>query len=87
MYRGAKWISLRRDFQSAFYYWRQGDLTPRQWFQSWRGKKAYAFFAWTDPLPFFYDLAKLGVVFKSLVLDKVTSRSDQMRVDRRTEGR
>ena len=36
-YEGVKWISLRRDVQSAFHYWRRGNLTLREWWRSWRG--------------------------------------------------
>jgi predicted ATP-grasp superfamily ATP-dependent carboligase len=58
MYRGAKWISFRRDMQSAWFYWRRGDLTLRDWAKSWQGKKVDAIFSWRDPAPFFYDLLK-----------------------------
>jgi predicted ATP-grasp superfamily ATP-dependent carboligase len=54
-YRGVKWIHLRKDLQSAFQYWRQGELTLGQWWRSIRGRKAYAVFSWRDPLPFIYD--------------------------------
>ncbi len=55
-YKGVKWLDLRRDTQSALYHWRAGDLTLRGWWQSLRGKKAHALFAWNDPGPFFGDL-------------------------------
>jgi len=55
-YIGAKWIDLRHDFQSALHYWRRGELTLTEWRRSWQGKKAYAYFAADDPLPFLYDL-------------------------------
>jgi predicted ATP-grasp superfamily ATP-dependent carboligase len=57
-YTGVKWIYLRRDIQSALFYWRRGELTLRGWWHSWRGRKAYAVFAWTDPLPFFEDVRR-----------------------------
>lgn len=69
-YQGVKWISLRRDFQSAFYYWRRGDLTLSDWYRSWRGKKAYAIWALNDPGPFFYDFLKPVEVF----IDKLKRR-------------
>jgi D-aspartate ligase len=31
-YGGVKWISMRRDFQSALYHWREGRLTLRGWY-------------------------------------------------------
>jgi predicted ATP-grasp superfamily ATP-dependent carboligase len=69
-YRGAKWISLRRDFQSAFFYWRRGDLSLRDWIHSWSGKKAYAIFSWSDPAPFIFDFLKLFDVLKDKLLQR-----------------
>ena len=63
-YEGVKWISLRRDFQSALFYWRRGDLTLREWIRSWQGRKAYAIFSWKDPLPFIFDFFKLFAIAK-----------------------
>jgi len=57
-YEGVKWIYWRRDLQSAFYYWREGELNLREWWQSWRGRKGYAVFSWKDSAPFRYDLYK-----------------------------
>jgi predicted ATP-grasp superfamily ATP-dependent carboligase len=51
-YSGVKWIHILRDLQSAFYYWRSKELNIRDWLKSLRGKKAYAIFSLTDPLPF-----------------------------------
>jgi predicted ATP-grasp superfamily ATP-dependent carboligase len=62
-YGNMKWIYLRRDLQSAFYYWRRGDLTLKEWWRSWRGRKAFAIFSWTDPAPFSADLLRsLGLL-------------------------
>jgi predicted ATP-grasp superfamily ATP-dependent carboligase len=55
-YTGVKWIYLRRDIQSALYYWRRGELTLGEWWRSWQGKKAYAVYSWSDPAPFMADL-------------------------------
>ncbi len=55
-YGGVKWIHLRHDFQSALYYRRRKELTVRQWWHSWQGKKAYALFSLSDPGPFLSDL-------------------------------
>jgi len=55
-YVGIKWIYFTRDLQSALHYWRGGDLTLREWWRSWRGRKTYAVFSWTDPAPFWGDL-------------------------------
>lgn len=57
-YGGVKWISLRRDLQSALYHWRQGDLSLMDWWRSVRGRKTYALFSWTDPGPFIGDLQR-----------------------------
>ena len=55
-YSGVKWIYLRRDIQSALYYWRRGDLTLKEWWKSLQGRKSYAVLSWTDPGPFIADL-------------------------------
>lgn len=55
-YRNVKWIYLRRDLQSAFYYWRKGKLSIWGWLQSIWGRKGYALFSLSDPMPFFIDL-------------------------------
>ena len=66
-YGSVKWLDLRRDFQSAMYYWRRGDLTLKEWWRSWRGRKAHAVFSWTDPAPFWADLWRaLGLQLASL---------------------
>lgn len=62
-YTGVKWIYWRRDFQSALYYWKRGELSSRDWWKTWRGKKAYAVFSWSDPLPFLVDIGRvLGIL-------------------------
>ena len=58
MYQGVKWIYLRHDFQSAFYRWRRGELTLKEWRRSWRGLKTDALFSWRDPVPFLSDVAR-----------------------------
>ena len=55
-YRGVKWSFLRRDCQSAFHYWRRGELTLAEWARSRRGVKVDAMFTWSDPAPFWHDL-------------------------------
>ncbi len=63
-YTGVKWIYLRRDFQSALYYWRRGELTLKGWWDSWRGRKGFAIFSLSDPLPFLADLFRsAGLAF------------------------
>jgi predicted ATP-grasp superfamily ATP-dependent carboligase len=55
---GARWIYWRHDFQAALHAWRRGELTLREWARSWRGRKAEAVFAWSDPGPFAADLSR-----------------------------
>ena len=55
-YQGAKWISWRRDFQSALHYWRKGELSTAEWISSWRGPKGYAIFDRHDQRPFWSDV-------------------------------
>ena len=57
-YRGAKWMYLRHDFQSAFHYWRRGELTIAEWWRTIRGPKRDAVFSWRDPAPFWGDMAQ-----------------------------
>ena len=64
-YLGIKWIDLRHDIQSAFYYFRRGELTIADWWRSWRGRKAFAVLSWSDPLPFWADLWRACLVFLS----------------------
>jgi predicted ATP-grasp superfamily ATP-dependent carboligase len=53
-YEGVKWIYFMHDIQSSFYYWRRGELTLRDWWQSIRGSKKFAALSWNDPAPFWY---------------------------------
>lgn len=55
-YTGVKWIYLRRDLQSAFYYWRRGELSLKEWWRSLRGRKGYAVLSREDWRPFMADL-------------------------------
>ncbi len=54
-YGRAKWIYFAHDAASAWYYYRRGELTPREWLRSLRGLRTDAVFAWRDPLPFILD--------------------------------
>jgi predicted ATP-grasp superfamily ATP-dependent carboligase len=64
-YQGVKWIYLRQDLQSVLHYWRRGDLTLKEWWQSWRGRKTYALFSWRDPGPFLSDLHRVARLYLS----------------------
>jgi predicted ATP-grasp superfamily ATP-dependent carboligase len=66
MYRGAKWIYLRQDLQSALHYWRKGELSLGEWLRSIRGRKVDAVLSWRDPGPFFADFFRgVGILFGS----------------------
>ena len=60
-FRGVKWIHFRRDLQSALYHWWRGELSLREWRNSWRGPKTDALFSWSDPVPFWADLVRSGL--------------------------
>lgn len=64
-YGNAKWMDIRRDLQSAFYEWRRGSLSVRQWWRSIQGPKTYGLFSWTDPGPFIGDLRRAVRLFMS----------------------
>jgi D-aspartate ligase len=55
-YGGVKWIYLRSDLQAALRQWLLGELSLSGWWASWRGRKGYAVFSWSDPLPFWLDM-------------------------------
>ena len=64
-FTGAKWVYFRRDLMSAYYYWRRGELTPREWARSLRGRKIEALFSWRDPGPFVTDVFQTGRAYIS----------------------
>ena len=55
-YIGVKWIHIRTDLMSAYYYWKKGELTFKEWLKSLKGKKFYAIFSLRDPLPFLAEI-------------------------------
>lgn len=56
---GVKWIHLLRDLQSAFFYWRKGELTLLDWWRSFRGDKVFAILSLSDPAPFLFALLRV----------------------------
>ena len=48
---GSKWISWKRDLDSAYTLWKRGDLTVREWLVSLRGHKWSADIHLDDPMP------------------------------------
>lgn len=51
-YTNVKWIHLLRDLRSAYFYFRQGELSFGDWLKSMRGRKYYSVFSLKDPAPF-----------------------------------
>ncbi len=49
---GVKWLDTMEDFQSFKQYHERGELGFKDWLGSLRGARAFALFAWDDPLPF-----------------------------------
>lgn len=61
-FTGVKWIHTRCDLQSAYAYWRRGELTFRAWARSMRGRKVDAVISRRDPAPMLYEALKGGRV-------------------------
>ena len=55
-YVGVKWVHIRTDLMSAYYYWKNKDLTFSNWLKSLKGKKFYAVYSLKDPLPFLAEI-------------------------------
>ncbi len=53
---GVKWVHEERDVKSSFIRLRTGELTLKQWLESYRGKRTYAISAWDDPGPLLHLL-------------------------------
>ena len=47
-----KWLDTIADFHAFQQYHQRGELGFKAWLQSLRGTRAFALFAWDDPLPF-----------------------------------
>lgn len=62
-YCGVKWMCVLEDLRSARIYWQRGELKFGEWWRSVRGRKTYADFSWSDPLPFLFDI-KRRVAYK-----------------------
>ncbi len=56
---GIKWIAFGMDFRSFIKsYYPSGELSWLGWLSSYKGKKVYSFFSWSDPYPFFFTIYK-----------------------------
>jgi len=77
-YLNIKWIQIRTDSLSAFYYWRKKELSLSKWIQSLKGPKFYAIFSLRDPKPFIFEfITGLGVIGTS-VLRKIFRHNSQL---------
>lgn len=56
LYRGAKWIHIRRDVQASVHAVLTRRSSVRDILRSWRGRFACALFSLRDPVPFLADL-------------------------------
>ena len=50
--QGIKWWESIADFHAFQQYHQRGELTFKDWWKSWWRPRAFALFAWDDPLPF-----------------------------------
>jgi len=55
----AKWLFMFQDIPSSLKGMVNGELSLRKWIRSYKGKKAYAIFAWDDPAPFFLGFVRI----------------------------
>lgn len=62
-YGTIKWWNIHHDLRSSWYAWRRGELSFIEWGSSIRGPKVHAVFSWSDPLPFFADIADTCIQF------------------------
>lgn len=76
-YLGIKWIQIRTDFLSAFYYWRKKELSLSQWIYSLKGPKFYAVFSLQDPKPFVFEIITGFQVIGTGIIKKIFSHSSQ----------
>lgn len=80
-YTGVKWIHLRADLMSSFYYWKKGELTFKDWLSSMRGKKYHAVFSLKDPLPFISEVAIAFKVSFNSILKKLFKRGKPLEIE------
>jgi predicted ATP-grasp superfamily ATP-dependent carboligase len=59
---GVKWLESIADFHSFRHSHERGELGVRDWLKSIRGARAFALFAWDDPLPFLVE-RKFGLSY------------------------
>jgi D-aspartate ligase len=59
--KNIKWIHLRTDLLSSYNYWKNGNLTIREWIKTMKGKKFYSVISLKDPKPCITEL-KVGII-------------------------
>ena len=62
-YGNVKWVHLRRDFQAFLYLRKKGELSFKEWVNSLKGKKSHSLFSLKDPLPFIFDIIRVGKLY------------------------
>jgi D-aspartate ligase len=60
--QGVKWLDTIADFHAFKQYHERGELGFKDWLKSLRRARAFALFAWDDPLPFLVD-RKFGLSY------------------------
>jgi D-aspartate ligase len=63
---GVRWLDTMEDFHSFKQYHARGELSIKDWLNSWRGARVFALFAWDDPLPFLVE-RKFGLSYGRVV--------------------
>ena len=74
---GVKWLDTVADFRAFQQYHERGELGVKDWLRSWRGARAFALFAWDDPLPFLFARRfglSYGRIAQFLIKDCLRSR-------------
>lgn len=87
-YGGVKWLYFMHDIQASFYYWKRGQLTIRDWWQSIRGSKHDAVFSWADPAPFWHHFWGAFMLVINAQISRLVTKRDANRAGlaRTTEG-
>lgn len=56
--KNIKYLFMIQDFLSSYKSIKKGELSIRDWINSYKGKKVYAIFCWNDPVPLFAFIIK-----------------------------
>lgn len=57
---GRRWVIEDLDLISSYHYYKEGNLTIKEWIKSFRNLEEGAWFQWNDPVPFFKMTGDLG---------------------------